>query len=210
MIRYYWDIEQGTDAWHDARRSRVTASVVKSLLTGKTLKIASNETVRTLAYEFAAQRETGRTEENFQNYHMMRGHLEEELARDVYNDKHFEVKQCGFITNDKHDITIGYSPDGLVDDDGLIEIKSCIQKLQVKRIIENIVPSEFMLQIQTGLYVSEREWCDFISYSNGMPLFVKRVYPDKDVHAKIVDATQEFYARVNDVQESYRELSSRS
>jgi hypothetical protein len=209
MIKYYWDIKQGTDEWHALRCGIVTASQVKSLLTGKTLKIANNDTVRTLAYEFAAQRETGRTEENFQNYHMMRGHLEEELAFDVYSSNYYKARKCGFITNDKNGIMIGYSPDLTVYDDGLGEIKARVQKHQVRTILEDIVPAEFILQQQTGLYVSEREWCDFISYSNGMPLYVKRVYPDLEIHEKIATAIYEFDKRVKEVQDQYKELASK-
>jgi len=77
--------------------------------------------------------------------------------------------------------------DGLVGKDGLIEIKSRIQKHQIKTIIDDEVPLEYMLQIQTGLIVSERKWCDFISYSNGMPMFVKRVYPIVEMQNKILE-----------------------
>lgn len=210
MIKYHWDVKQGTDEWHALRRGKVTGTVVKSLLTGKTMKLANNDTVRTLAYEFAAQRETGRTEENYQNYQMMRGHLEEELAFDVYSKNYYESRKCGFITNDKNGIMIGYSPDVVVVEfNGLGEIKSRVQKYQVRTILEDIVPAEFILQQQTGLYVSEREWCDFISYSNGMPLYVKRVYPDLEIHDKIATAIYEFDKRVKEVQNQYRELSSK-
>lgn len=70
--------------------------------------------------------------------------------------------------------TLGYSPDGLVGDDGLIEAKSRVQKYQFQAIIEHVasgsasVPAEFVMQLQTGLLGSECQWIDFISYSNGL------------------------------------------
>jgi len=208
MIRYYFDIEQGTDEWHQLRCGVVTASQVKTLLTGKTLKVANNDTVRQMAFDIAAQRETQHVEDHYQNYQMIRGHLEETLARDVYSENFYPVQECGFITNDNHDMLIGYSPDGLVGKDGLIEIKSRIQKFQVRTILEDEVPSEYMLQIQTGLYVSERKWCDFVSYSNGMPLYVKRVEPIAEVQQAIDDAAYAFYKRVGEIQEDYRKLAA--
>ena len=208
MIKYYFDIDQNTDEWFALRCGVVTASVVKALLTSK-LKIADNDTVRTMAYEFAAQIEYKNVEEMPQTFHMMRGHLEEELARDAYNDNYFQVEECGFVTNEKDGMKIGYSPDGIVGDDGLIEIKSRIQKHQVKTIVNGVVPSEYMMQIQTGLYVTERQWCDFVSYSNGMPLFVKRVEPDKEIHDLIETAISKFYERVDAILEIYRDNASK-
>jgi len=207
MIKHYFDIEQGTPEWHALRCGVVTASVVCKLLT-PTLKIANNETVRSMAYEFAAQLEMNHVEETFQTFQMARGHLEEELARDVYAENYKEVTQCGFVTNDKGGHTVGYSPDGLVGEDGLIEIKSRIQKFQVRTIVDGVAPAEFMLQMQTGLYVTEREWCDFVSYSNGMPLFVKGVEPDAEIQEKISEAVRLFYERVTEIREQYREIAS--
>jgi len=202
------DIDQNTDEWLMLRCGVVTASVVKQLLT-PTLKIAKNQSVVSMAYDFAAQRELMHVEKTPQTYHMMRGHLEEELARDVYSDNYAEVTKCGFVRNDTHGFILGYSPDGLVGDDGLIEIKSRIQKYQLQTIINGEVPDEYILQLQTGLLVTEREWIDFISYSNGMPLFVKRVYPDSEMQSIIIEAVEAFYDRVEVLQEEYRKNSSK-
>ena len=69
-------------------------------------------------------------------------------------------------------------PDGLVGDDGLIEVKSRRQKKHLQTILSDEVPAENMAQLQTGLLVSGREWIDYMSYCGGMPLWVKRVEPD--------------------------------
>jgi len=206
-IKYHNDIDQNTPEWFALRCGVVTASVVKMLLTSK-FKIADNDTVRQMSYEFAAQREMNHVEPTFQTYQMARGHLEEVLARDIYNDNYSPVKECGFVTNNKNGMIVGYSPDGLVSDDGLIEIKSRIQKYQVKTIIDQIVPSEYIIQHQVGIYVTERKWCDFVSYSNGMPFFVKRVEPIAELQEIIKTAIELFYARVDAIQVDYRKLSS--
>ena len=176
-IKYYYDIEQGTEEWYKVRLGIPTASVISSLITA-TGKIANNQTVKNYALELASQRITKYIEESYQSFDMMRGHFQEEIARDIYSENITPVKECGFITREFEDFVVGASPDGLVGEDGGIEIKSRLGKFQVSTIINNEVPKEYMDQIQACLFVSGREWWDFIQYSNGMPLFIKRVKPD--------------------------------
>jgi hypothetical protein len=106
----------------------------------------------------------------------------------------------GFITNDRWGFTLGYSPDGLVGDDGLIECKSRRQKFQAQTIIEHVaagtIPSEYVLQCQTGLLVAERDWIDLISYCGGMPMAVIRVFPDDEIQAAILEAAESFEATI--------------
>jgi predicted phage-related endonuclease len=121
---------------------------------------------------------------------MARGHLLEPYARDLYSQHYNEVQECGFITCQLSGVVIGYSPDGLVGDDGLIEIKSPRQKTHLKSLLTNQVPGEYIPQVQTGLAVSGRAWCDFISYAPGLPLFVRRVERDEQVIGQIIAAAQ--------------------
>jgi hypothetical protein len=109
------------------------------------------------------QRITGYTEPRYISDDMLRGHDDEIEARIRYAEHFAPVTECGFVTNDDHGFVIGYSPDGLVDDDGLIECKSRRQKFQVETILADKVPEEYMLQIQTGLLVTGRKWLDFVS-----------------------------------------------
>ena len=203
-IQYYHDIFQGTEEWDALRLGKLTASKMKELITAKTLKIADNDKVRALTYEIAAQRINNHVEDNYQSWDMERGHIEEDIARDLYSKNHEKVTECGFIINRELGFDIGFSPDGLVGNDGLIEIKSIIQKHQVKTIVDNIVPKEYMMQIQTGLFCTKREWCDFISFSNGMPLFVKRVYPDAVIFDKIREAAGLFENTVQGLVDQFK------
>jgi hypothetical protein len=110
---------------------------------------------------------------------MLRGQEDEIEARAALRQHYAPVTETGFVTNDRWGFTIGYSPDGLVGDDGLIECKSRASKYQIQTIAENEVPApDYMIQLQTGLLVTERKWIDFVSYSGGLPMFVKRVEPD--------------------------------
>jgi hypothetical protein len=77
----------------------------------------------------------------------------------------------------------------------------------VQRIVDGVIPTEHIAQVQTGLWVTGREWCDFISYSNGMAMQVVRVYPDAAYHALIEAAAQAFEAKVNEVIDTYNRNS---
>jgi len=204
-ITYHNDLIQGSDEWHAARCGLLTASEVKLILT-PTLKIAANDKTRAHVWELLAQRLTRYTEPSYIGDAMLRGWRDEILARDLYSQHYAQVTEAGFITNDRWGFTLGYSPDGLVGDDGLIECKSRAQKFQIQTIAENEVPGEFMLQLQTGLLVTGRAWVDFISYSGGLPMLVKRVLPDLEIQGAIIDAATAFELtlaeRANDYEDS--------
>ncbi len=187
MITYYPDVFQGSDEWLALRRGLITASEMSLLLT-PTQKVAANDKSRAHVYELLAQRISGYTEPHYIGSDMLRGQEDEILARALYAEKIAPVQECGFVTNDKWGFTIGYSPDALVGDDGLIECKSRRQKFQVQTIIEGGMPEDFLLQVQTGLLVTERKWLDFVSYSGGLPMFPCRVLPDAAIQDAIVAA----------------------
>jgi hypothetical protein len=185
------DLVQGTDAWHEQRRGMVTASVVGQLLT-PTLKVASNDTSRSLTALLVAERITGYTDPTYVNDDMWRGIEDEPRARDLYSQHFAPVTEVGFMVRDDWGFPIGYSPDGLVGDDGLIEVKSRRQKKHLQTILADAVPPENMAQLQAGLLVSGRQWIDYVSYCGGMPLWVKRVTPDEAWHDAIVEAVSAF------------------
>jgi len=208
-ITYHPHVEQGSDEWLQLRCGLLTASEMKLILT-PSLKVASNEKERAHLYELLAQRISGYVEPTYIGSDMLRGHEDEVEARIAYEKAYGPVTECGFITNDKWGFTIGYSPDGLVGDDGLIEAKSRRQKFQVQTVIENVLtdtaPLDFMLQCQTGLMVSERQWLDFISYSGGLPMATIRVWPDPVVQDAIEAAATDFEARLQSKLNLYREV----
>jgi hypothetical protein len=171
-------LDQGTDEWLQARCGIVTASVIGQLITPKTVTLAKNGTAESKLVELSAERITGRVEVTFPTRDMQRGNLLEPFARDLYSERFEPVHEVGFMRLDTDMYTLGYSPDGLVGDLGLIEIKSPRPKIHLATIMAGEVPSQYMAQLQTGLFVSGRAWIDFISYVPGMPLYVQRVTPD--------------------------------
>jgi hypothetical protein len=119
---------------------------------------------------------------------MARGHLLEPFARDLYAEHFDPVAECGFVSLATPAGTLGYSPDGLIGDDGLIEIKCPQPKTHLRSLLTGEVPAEYYPQVQTGLAVAGRRWCDYISYSPGLPLFVTRCGPAPAVIAAIFAA----------------------
>jgi hypothetical protein len=199
-VRIFPDLEQGSDEWFAARCGLLTASEMKLIVTPATLKAASNEKERAHLYELLAQRITNYVEPHYVGDDQLRGYEDEAEVRRIYAERYAPVTEVGFITNDRWGFTIGYSPDGLVGEHGQIEAKSRRQKYQVQTIIENVVagtvPVDFLIQIQTGLLVSERQWCDFVSYCGGLHAPVIRAYPDPKVQDAIIAAAGAFETRL--------------
>jgi hypothetical protein len=200
-VQVHCDFEQGSIRWMEARCGMLTASEFDRILT-PTLKIAANAKERAHMWELAAQRISGFVEPSYISDAMLRGQEDEITCRELYS-KHFApVETCGFVTNSKWGFTLGCSPDGLVGDDGMIECKSRGQKFQVQTIVEHFedgtVPEDFMLQVQGQLLITERKWCDLISYCGGLPMIRMRVFPDQAVQDAILDAAAKFEARINE------------
>lgn len=201
-IRVFTEMEQGSIQWLAARCGLLTASEFDRILT-PTLKIASNAKERAHLWEIAAQRITNHVEPQYVSDAMLRGHEDEIRACDLYEKHYAPVTQVGFVTNNKWGFTLGCSPDRLVGDEGMVEVKSRGQKFQVQTICDYFddgsTPDDFTLQVQGELLVTGRKWCDLISYSGGLPMVTMRVEPDPVVQDAIVDAAAKFESRINEV-----------
>jgi YqaJ-like viral recombinase domain len=206
-VKIYESMVQGGEEWVQIRCGLLTASEMKLILTPK-LKIADNDKSRAHVWELLAQRISGYVEPTYQSDDMLRGKDDENDAKITYTEHYSEVTDVGFITNDKWGFTLGYSPDGLVGDNGLIECKSRRQKFQIETIASGIVPEEYILQLQTALLVSEREWIDFVSYSAGLPMWRFRVTPDEAMQAAIVEAAKNFEVTLLERLLAYNENSA--
>lgn len=197
------DLEQGSDEWHDQRRGIVTASVVGRLITPATIKPANNPESRSLTVQLAAERITGWTDPTYVSDDMLRGREDEPRAVDLYSEHYAPVTTVGFMVRDDWGFKIGYSPDGLVSDEGSIEVKSRRPKEHLATILDDAVPPKNMAQIQCGLLVSGRLWCDYLSYCGGMPMWRKRVEPDERWFTAIYEAVARFEKACGVMQATY-------
>jgi len=168
--------EQYSPEWWAARLSKPTSSQYSKIVTSK----GEPSKQRTAyMYELAAERLTGAQEDTFISIAMQKGTEREGLSRKVYEmENEIEVVQCGFCLSDCG--RWGASPDGLIGDAGLVELKNPLGKTQVERLLmlEPKLPTAYVQQVQGQLFATEREWCDFVSYVPGLPLFILRVERD--------------------------------
>ena len=165
------DVEQNTDDWDELRVGKITSSALSKVMAnyGK----AFGEPARKYASEIALGQITGQVAtNNYSNAHMERGHIEEPLARACYEDRYFSaVTNGGFY--DLGDI--GCSPDGLVGDDGMVEIKSAIPSIHYARLKKQSFDAAYKWQLAGNLKFSGRDWIDFISYCADFPID-RRIY----------------------------------
>lgn len=198
-ITIYEEMVQGSEEWAAVRCGLLTASEMHLIVT-PTLKVASNDKERGHLYELLAQRITRYVEPRYISDDMLRGQEDEVDAIELYAKTYAPIQRVGFVTNDKWGFTIGYSPDCLVGDDGQVECKSRNQKYQIRTIVDYVsvdtIDPDFMIQVQTGLMVSGRAWCDLISYCGGLPMATVRVYPDEKIQAAILAAATAFEQRL--------------
>ncbi len=185
----FHNVEQNTDEWFALRAGRITSSALCKAMAnyGK----AFGEPAKKYAVEIAIQQITGKTiGEGYSNEHMERGHEEEPLARMAYENEYFcEVGNGGFFECEDE----GCSPDGLVGEEGVIEIKSAIPSIHYSRIARQSFDPAYKWQLAGNLRITGREWIDFISYCSTFPegkqLYVHRSYKDDFVEEfEMIDA----------------------
>lgn len=184
---------QGTEEWYLARRGIPTASRFSEILTPKTMKVSKSSDG--LIADLIGERFATHYPENvesFTNKAIRWGQQTEAEARRWYAlEKGVEVRQVGFMLTD--DGRFGASPDGLVGEDGGLELKCPQHKKHTETLLGEGLPDDYKIQVHGNLIVSGREWWDLASYCPGLPPFVCRVYPD-DFTQKLKDALEEFYA----------------
>lgn len=204
-LKIYDELEQGSPEWLEARRGILTASVIGQLITPKTIKSAANDSSRSLIAQLVAERVTGFVDDSYSGGAMERGSLDEPYARAYYDEHYAPVDEVGFVVREEPTYRVGYSPDGLIQSDGLLEIKSRMPKIHLKTILADEVPLEYVAQCQMGLFTTGRSWIDFMSYCGGMPPFVKRMTPDPRWQEAILETVEQFEHTAAAMTSAYRE-----
>ena len=181
-------IDQGTDEWFAMRLGKVTASRAADVL-AKT-KTGYSATRDNYMAQLVCERLTGEKGENFTNAAMQHGTETEPLARAAYEAfKDVLVDEVGFVPHPSI-IMAGASPDGLVGDDGLLEIKCPNTATHIETLLSQTVPGKYNTQMQFQMACTGRSWCDFVSFDNRLPaelqLFVKRV-PRDNMYIRLME-----------------------
>jgi putative phage-type endonuclease len=195
------NIQQKSEAWHEARCGRVTGTRFSQLVAGEKTK-----EYQKLISDIACEIITGRQEETYSNAIMENGIETEPDARAEYASLFgIEVKEVGFIIPDeehKYHEWIGVSPDGVVAP-GMIEIKCPLMRTHLEYIEANRLPAEYRHQVQGQLFVTGFEFCDFVSYVEGMKPFIIRVYPDLELFKEFEMRLDKLIIDVNKKLETY-------
>jgi len=199
-------MEQRSEEWFQARLGKVTASRVADVLA----KIKSGESAsrRNYKIQLVSERLTGEKQETYINQAMQDGIDREQFARDRYVQQFGEVEEVGFV---KHPtLEAGASPDGMVGDDGIIEIKCPMGSTHTETLMTQDIPSKYIPQVQFQLLVTGRKWCDFVSYNPMFPehlqVFVKRVEADPVYQKELELEVKQFLGEVDDVINKLKEI----
>ena len=199
MNQPYINLEQGSDEWKQARLGHVTASNMAEVMSkGK----GTAEAVGRYKYKvrLVAERLTMTAGESYTNAAMQWGIEQEQFACIAYEaQKETFVDKIGFVLHP--DIKwLGVSPDRIVGNEGLIEVKCPNTTTHLDYLFENKVPAEYYKQIQCQLWVTGRQWCDFVSYDPRLPkrnqLLIVRTERDEKLIAEMKTETEKFLAEV--------------
>ena len=201
------ELEQGSAEWHRLRLGKVTASRMSDVLSKGRGK-APSKTAETYMMELIAERLTGEAKPFFENEAMRWGTETEPQARSMYevNNNFVSVDEVAFIEHSKF---VGVSPDGLIGEDGMLEIKCPTTITQIKRALTYDYSEDYKAQIQMQLWVAQREWCDFVSFDPRIDcdasFLQQRVYRDEEFIDNMKVVTTSFVERMNEI---YNQLNN--
>ena len=192
-------MEQKSPEWFAARLGRVTASRVADVV-AKT-KTGDSASRGNYMAQLVIERLTNKQEESYSNEYMDWGNLQEPFARAAYEAAtNVLVDEVGMITHPRIEMS-GASPDGLVGDDGLVEIKCPKTATHIETLLSKTVPGKYNIQMQWQMACTDRSWCDFVSFDPRMPeglqMFLKRVPRDDAIIKTLEDEIVRFLKEVD-------------
>ena len=203
------DIEQGTEEWFAIRCGKVTASRIADIIA--TTKSGYSASRANYEAQLICEILTGKPAESFTNAAMQWGTETEPLARAQYELKTGNmVNQIGFVVHPMIE-QAGASPDGLIGEDGCIEIKCPNTSTHLDTLLSQKVPSKYITQMTWQMVCAGRKWCDFVSYDPRLPenlqLFIERIELDEDYAKKLQNEVVMFLVEVNEKVEKLRKIN---
>lgn len=178
------DLQQGSEAWFNARLGIPTGSRFKDILTGTGKASTSADKYMN---ELLAEMVAGKALDSFKSDWMERGNELEAEAADSYSFlKDVDLQEVGFVLH--KDKIAGASPDRIIGDDGLLEIKCPAPHTHIEYLLKNKMDTAYIPQVQGQLWITGRKWCDWFSYHPDMPSVCVRVERDEAYIKKLEDA----------------------
>jgi putative phage-type endonuclease len=198
--------EQGSQEWLLDRCGKATASRIADIMART--KSGYSTSRANYAAQLVAERLTGCVTPSFTNAAMIHGTETEPEARRAYEfyiDR--DVIQVGFIPHPVIEMA-GASPDGLIGEDGLLELKCPNTATHIETLLSGCIPDKYVKQMLFQMACTGRQWCDYASYDNRLPermrLFVKRVERDEEAIGEIETEVRAFLAEVDETVERLR------
>lgn len=193
------NFEQRTEDWYNIRKGKMTASNADTI-------IANGKGLETYIYNLMAEYYSSAEKENYINADMQRGiDLEPEarLEFEFYTD--LDVQEVGFI---EYNEFIGVSPDGLIGDDGLIEIKCPNDSVYFKLLLSDNIKPEYIAQMQMQLYVTDRQYCYFVSYNPNFEksLYIKKITRDEEMIEKLKKGLAEGTKLIKEIKKQFEKV----
>ena len=195
------NFEQRTDEWYAIRRGKMSASNAETI-------IANGKGLETYIYNLMAEYYSSAEKENYINADIQRGiDLEPEarLEFEFYTD--LDVQEVGFV---EYNDFIGVSPDGLVGNDGLIEIKCPNDSIYFKLLLSNNIKPEYIAQMQMQMYVTDRQYCYFVSYNPNFEksLYIKKINRDEEMIEKLKKGLERGTQLIKEIKENFRKVGT--
>ncbi|WP_276979206.1 lambda exonuclease family protein [Flavobacterium filum] len=189
----FHDIQQGTDEWLNLRKGKFTASTFKDLFAKETTAQYEKAIYRVVFERLSGER----VDSEFKSAYMQRGNDLEPDALKRYSLKTFNsVTNGGFF---EYDEWIGASPDGLIDEDGQVQVKCPAYNTMINYLLKKKLPNDYFYQVHGELFVTGRQWCDFYAYHPNLEGLIIRIDRDEAVIAEIHKKINESILKVKSI-----------
>ena len=196
-----YNFEQRTEDWYNIRKGKMTASNAETI-------IANGKGLETYIYNLMAEYYSSAEKENYINADMQRGiDLEPEAKIEFQFYTGLDIKEVGCVELNEYILA---SPDGLIGDDGLIEIKCPNDSIYFKLLLSNNIKPEYIAQMQMQMYVTDRQYCYFVSYNPNFEksLYIKKISRDEEMIEKLKKGLERGTQLIKEIKENFRKVGT--
>lgn len=196
-----YNFEQRTEDWYNIRKGKMTASNAETI-------IANGKGLETYIYNLMAEYYSSAEKENYINADMQRGiDLEPEAKIEFQFYTGLDIKEVGCVELNEYILA---SPDGLIGDDGLIEIKCPNDSIYFKLLLSNNIKPEYIAQMQMQMYVTDRQYCYFVSYNPNFEksLYIKKINRDEEMINKLKKGLERGTQLIKEIKENFRKVGT--
>ena len=196
-----YNFEQRTEDWYNIRKGKMTASNAETI-------IANGKGLETYIYNLMAEYYSSAEKENYINADMQRGiDLEPEAKIEFQFYTGLDIREVGCVELNEY---ILVSPDGLIGDDGLIEIKCPNDSIYFKLLLSNNIKPEYIAQMQMQMYVTDRQYCYFVSYNPNFEksLYIKKINRDEEMIDKLKKGLERGTQLIKEIKENFRKVGT--